>query len=144
MKKHIRTEIEIDAPAEKVWSVLTDFDSFGEWNPFVTSVIGKPKEGEKIKIEVQIPDARAQKFKPTILKAEPNRELRWVGKMPLGIFRGEHFYMLEDLGNGKVKFIHGEDFSGWMVRLIWAIQGEKIQKGYRLMNEAIKKRVEAL
>src|SRR5208337_3854746 len=33
--KEIHTEIEINAPAEKVWKVLTDFAAYPEWNPFV-------------------------------------------------------------------------------------------------------------
>ncbi len=32
--KEIHTEIEINAPAGKVWRVLTDFPSYPEWNPF--------------------------------------------------------------------------------------------------------------
>ena len=33
--KEIHTEIEINAPAEKIWKVLTDFAAYPEWNPFV-------------------------------------------------------------------------------------------------------------
>jgi uncharacterized protein YndB with AHSA1/START domain len=31
--KEIHTEIEINASAEKVWRVLTDFAAYSEWNP---------------------------------------------------------------------------------------------------------------
>lgn len=144
MKKDIQTEIEIDAPVEKVWGILTDFEKFSLWNPFVTRVEGKPGEGETIKIDVQIPDGKMQKFTPVILKAEPNKELRWAGTVPPNLFRGEHFYILESLSENKTRFIHGEHFSGLLVRLIWFIQGEKIKKGYKLMNESLKKRAEKL
>ena len=142
MKKDIRTEIEINASAEKVWRVLTDFESYPQWNPFVIKVLGQPKEGEQLKIEVQLPESRLLKFTPTVLKAEPNKELRWVGTTPLGSFRGEHFYQIESLGENKVRFIHGEHFSGWMVSLIWAMVGKQTEKGYLIMNEAIKKEAE--
>ena len=142
MKKDIQTEIEINASAEKVWKIMTDFENFPSWNPFVIRAEGELKEGKKIKIDVQIPDAKMQKFKPVILKAEPNKELRWAGTVPPNLFRGEHFYILEKLDENKTRFIHGEHFSGLLVRMIWAIQGKKIEKGYKLMNEALKKRAE--
>lgn len=33
--KEIYTEIEIDAPASIVWSIITDFEDFTRWNPFI-------------------------------------------------------------------------------------------------------------
>jgi len=39
--KGISSEIEISTSAEKVWQVLTDFDSFPEWNPFIKMIEGK-------------------------------------------------------------------------------------------------------
>lgn len=142
MKKDIRTEIEINAPAEKVWRILSDFENFPKWNPFVIKVLGKPKVGEILNIEVQLPESRLLKFTPEVLVAEPNKELRWVGTMPTGAFRGEHFYQIESLGENKVRFIHGEHFSGWMVRLIWMMVGKATEKGYHVMNEALKKEAE--
>ncbi len=142
MKKEIRTEIEIDAPAAKVWSILADFKRFREWNPFVISVEGEPKVGETLKIEVQLPGSRKLDFTPLVLKAEPDRELRWVGDLPLGAFRGEHFYVIEAISDSKVKFVHGEQFSGWMVRLIWLMVGKQTEAGYHLMNRALKSEAE--
>lgn len=142
MKKDIRTEIEINASAEKVWQILSDFENFPKWNPFVVKVLGTPKVDEILKIEVQLPESIKLKFTPKVLVAEPNKELRWVGTSPLGSFRGEHFYQIEFLGENKVRFIHGEHFSGWTVGLTWALLGKAIEKGYRVMNEALKKEAE--
>ncbi|MBK7704399.1 MAG: SRPBCC domain-containing protein [Acidobacteria bacterium] len=142
MKKEIRTEIEIDASAERVWSVLADFPRFPEWNPFVTRVEGEPKEGARLKIDVQLPGSRMLKFTPIVLKADAGRELRWVGNLPFGAFRGEHFYIIERISDAKCRFVHGEHFSGWMVRLIWLMVGKQTEAGYHLMNDAIKAEAE--
>jgi hypothetical protein len=142
MKKDIRTEIEINASAGKVWRILSDFENFPKWNPFVIKVLGKPIVGEILKIQVQLPESRLLKFTPLVLKAEANKELRWVGTTPLGAFRGEHFYQIESLGENKVRFVHGEHFSGWMVGLIWTMFGKATEKGYSIMNEALKKEAE--
>lgn len=142
MKKDLLTQIEINASAEKVWQILSDFEAFPSWNSFVTKVVGKPEKGEKLTIEVQLPESQKLKFEPIVLKAEPNRELRWVGTMPLGAFRGEHFFIIETVSRDQVRFIHGEHFSGWLVRWIWLFSGEAIERGYALMNGALKKRAE--
>ena len=34
----ISSDIDIDAPIALVWSILRDFDSYPEWNPFTVSV----------------------------------------------------------------------------------------------------------
>jgi hypothetical protein len=142
--REILTEIEINASAEKVWSVLSDFERFPEWNPFVIKVEGKPLKGETLKIDVQLPDSLKLKFTPEVLVAEPNKELRWVGTMPLGMFSGEHFYKIEAIDEKRSRFIHGEYFKGWFVPVIFALAGKQTEKGYLLMNEAIKKRVESI
>jgi hypothetical protein len=144
MKKDIQTEIEINASAEKVWQILSNFEKFPAWNPFVINVLGTPKVGEILQIEVQLPESRLLKFTPKVLIAEPNKELRWVGTSPLGSFRGEHFYKIESLTENKIRFIHGEHFSGWAVGLIWTLMGKSIEKGYRLMNEALKEKAEKI
>ena len=36
------------------------------------------------------------KFKPIILEAEANRELRWRGSLPIpGLFTGEHIFTIK-------------------------------------------------
>ena len=32
---HLSTQIEIYAPAERVWAVLIDFPAHARWNPFI-------------------------------------------------------------------------------------------------------------
>ena len=42
----VRTEIEIEAPANIVWQILTDFERYDEWNPFIRLIDGRLKVGE--------------------------------------------------------------------------------------------------
>ena len=34
----VRAEIEIDAPAERIFDILTDLPAYSEWNPFTPRV----------------------------------------------------------------------------------------------------------
>ena len=40
MAKEIKTEILINAAPEKVWSILTNFEKYPDWNPFIKSING--------------------------------------------------------------------------------------------------------
>ncbi|HMQ05408.1 MAG TPA: SRPBCC domain-containing protein [Pyrinomonadaceae bacterium] len=143
MKKQLETEIEINAPAERVWKVLTDFHAHPIWNPFIKELRGKPVEGEKLRVFIQPPGGKGMVFKPTVLKAEENRELRWLGKLFVsGLFDGEHYFLIEPLDENRVRFVHGENFSGLLVRLFAKGLDTGTLAGFREMNEALKSRAE--
>ena len=72
----IRSQIEIDAPAERVWWILADFAAFPQWNPFIRRASDEPMTGARLQRKVQPSGARGMAFRPTVLRAEPNRELR--------------------------------------------------------------------
>lgn len=140
--REIDTEIEINASPERVWAVLTDFAAYPEWNPLVTSARGELKEGARLVIVVRVPDGPTMTFKPRVLKVEPARELRWLGTLPLpGLFNGEHIFRVEPAGAGRSRFLHGEKFTGLLIPFMGGTL-KKTERGYVLMNEALKKRVE--
>jgi len=43
--KEIKTEIIINTKPEKVWEVLTDFENYPTWNPFIQNIFGEQKVG---------------------------------------------------------------------------------------------------
>jgi len=38
----------VDSTPEKIWSVLTNFKEYNNWNPFMIKIIGDAKLGSKI------------------------------------------------------------------------------------------------
>lgn len=48
--REIRTEIEITAPAFKVWKILTDIDHWKEWNPIINQASGAATLGSTLSI----------------------------------------------------------------------------------------------
>ena len=80
--KELRSEIEIQASAERVWQLgLTDFASFPQWNPFIRKASESIQVGERLEVNIQPSGASGMTFRPTVLKAESNRELRWLGHL---------------------------------------------------------------
>jgi uncharacterized protein YndB with AHSA1/START domain len=45
VEKDIVTEIEIDAPPSRVWEILTDFEKYASWNPFIKKISGTYQQG---------------------------------------------------------------------------------------------------
>jgi hypothetical protein len=140
--RELDTSIEIDAPPERVWSVLTDFDSFPDWNPFIRSARGEVEPGAKLEIRLEPPGGRAMTFKPTVLVAEPGRELRWLGRLLLpGLFDGEHIFRIEPIEGGRSRFVQAERFRGLLVPLFGRTL-EQTRRGFEAMNEALRRRAE--
>ena len=50
----LTTSIDIDAPIEKVWSILTDFEGYSEWNQFTPSVETSGRIGEPVHLQVRL------------------------------------------------------------------------------------------
>jgi hypothetical protein len=140
--KTITTEIIINATKEKVWTLLTDFGNYKNWNPFMVSSTGKAIPGTKL-VNVMKNKETLHTFKPVILKAEENKYLDWLGSLLFkGIFDGHHYFKIEDLGNGQVRFTQGENFSGILSGMIMKSIGEDTRLNFVKMNNALKELAE--
>ena len=140
--KSLQTEIIINAPAEKVWAILTDFAAYTAWNPFIKKLEGKPVVGETLRVELNNGKGTSV-FTPTVKIVDTNRAFEWLGKLPLGMFSGQHYFRIESISTTQVKFIHGEEFSGWLSGLILKQIGEQTHKSFIEMNKALKQKAEA-
>jgi len=140
--QELRTEIDIASSPERVWQVLSNFDAYPEWNPFMRSVTGPCAAGSRLTVRIEPPGARGMTFRPTIVKAEPARELRWLGHLLVpGLFDGEHRLSIEPLNGGGTRFVQSERFSGLLVGL-FAKTLAATQRGFEQMNVALKRQAE--
>ena len=143
LMKEIRTEIEIDAPVNEVWSILTDFARHPAWNPFIREISGELRQGAQLQVSLGPPGKRAMKFKPIVQMLEPGKTFRWLGHLLFpGLFDGEHIFELEAAGENGTRFIQREKFHGILVGLFRKSLDTDIKNGFIAMNEALKKEVE--
>jgi hypothetical protein len=143
--KELHSQIEIEAPAERVWQVLTDFAAYPEWNPFIRRVDGRPEVEEQLVVRMRPSGTRGLTFRPTVMKVEPNRELRWLGHLLVpGLFDGEHIFEVEELESDRVLFIQREIFKGLLVPLLARSLDRDTQRGFEEMNRALRERAETI
>ncbi len=140
----LRTEIEIDAPVERVWEVLTDFDRFPEWNPFIRQIRGNMRVGSRLEVFIGASGTQGMRFRPTVMKVVPNRELRWLGRLGLPrLFDGEHIFQIDPLGPMRARFIQRERFRSLLVPLLARSLNRDARRGFDEMNRALRARVTA-
>ena len=143
MKKEIKTQITIEAAPSRVWEILTDFEQYPTWNPFIKSIKGQVETGAKIIVRLEPPGAKGMTFKPKVLAFKQNKEFRWIGHLFFpGLFDGEHRFELIDNGNGTTTFIQAEKFKGILVRMLSKMLDGSTLNGFKEMNERLKKEAE--
>ena len=142
--RELRTEIQISAPIDQVWQVLTDFDHWEDWNPMVTQVSGNVSVGSKLNITMRGPDTKdAMKYQPTLLEVNPPRGLRWRATMMSGLmFTNDRVFELSEKNGGTV-LVNKEEFSGLMVPLFWGKMNLFVVPMLEKMNKALKDKLEA-
>jgi hypothetical protein len=121
--------------------VVSDLSAYAEWNPFIPFVAGTLEVGATLEVVIAPPGSSEVTIRPRVLVATPE-ELRWQGKLLIpGLFDGEHFLKLIEVAPNRTRFVHGEDFTGILVKLFHKTL-TNTARGFVLMNQALKKRVE--
>jgi hypothetical protein len=107
-----RRELEVAAPPELVWEVLTDFGRWQEWNPEVKSMSfeGPLAPGAMFRWK-----AGPGTIVSTVEEVDPPRYIRWRGRT-LSI-AAIHEWWFEDRGGGT-HVATEESFSGVLVRVL--------------------------
>lgn len=142
-KTELRTEVEIAAPLAHVYRVLTDFGSYEAWNPFLTSLGGQLVVGEKLKLELSLPEGKIYLLEPQVTQVTENSELRWRSRFLFpALLEAEHFFLLSERGPRLTRVVQGQNFSGFLLR--FARNALTLSaRGCVYMNQALKKRAES-
>ncbi len=130
--------IEINAPPEAVWKVLTDVQAFPEWEPNVTKVEGEAALGNKITVHTKFSD---RAFPVTVSEFVPHLRMVWSSGMPLGLFKGARTFTLTTV-DGGVKVKTREEFTGLLLPLFKGQIGD-LQPTFDAFVEALKAKVES-
>lgn len=143
MAKEISTEIRIHATPDKVWAILTQFENYPNWNPFIKSIKGEVAVGKKIIVRLEPPKASGMTFHPKVLAFDKNKEFRWIGHLLVpGLFDGEHRFELIDNGDSTTTFRQSEKFKGIFVPFFKKMIENNTKSGFILMNGKLKELAE--
>ena len=138
----IRTSIDIDAPPGKVWDLLGEFGTYGEWNPLTPRIDGELAEGAVVTLHVRLGGQKMVR-KHVVSRVEQARAICWtIRTRRPWLLRGERCQTLEDLGEGRCRYANEERVHGlasWLVALFFR---GKVRRSIEAVGEALKSRVE--
>jgi hypothetical protein len=116
------TDIVINAPADEVWRVLSDFSAYREWNPYIRGMSGTLAVDATLTVTRLTSDRGESTSRPTVMLYRPGREFRLRDRPVLpGLLDCEHGLKLEPLGPEQVRFVHWQATSGSWHR--WLVSG---------------------
>jgi hypothetical protein len=138
------TMIEIEAPAERVWAILTDFARYEEWNPLIRRIDGRIEVDQRLTVDVMPPSGKSLRFFPRLTEVRAPRELRWLGHRSFpGILQGDHRFVVEALDAYRCRLVHEERFSGLLVPLFKGRIQREVLPSFEAMNRALKRAAES-
>ena len=146
-RRSVEFSVAIDAPVDRVWSLMIDFDDYPRWNPFV--VQARAPEGVAIgaplHLRVRFPNGMRGRPRERITELRPPDSggallaYRFVG-MPAAILRVERRQELTPLDSGRCRYTTREFFTGALRHLVPLGQ---IEEGTRWQADALKWAAEA-
>jgi hypothetical protein len=142
----IEHTVEIDAPPDRVWRVLTDLEAYPDWNPYVVGISGGQALGDTLTLTIvqRNWDGPLTLF-PVLSRREAPRTWGWHGSVGVpGLHETEHYFVLEPLSGGRTRLVQREEFRGWLPG--WMDSEEHrapTREAFQAMDLALAARVEA-
>jgi hypothetical protein len=140
----LHTEIEIAAPAETVWRILSDLAAYPQWNPFLVRVSGELAVGARLEVTFAPPGGKPMTMRPTLLRLDPGRGFTWLGRLAgvPKLFDGEHSFEIIPIDEGRVRFVQSETFGGILLPFLRKMLDTSTRAGFEASNAAIAARAE--
>ena len=146
--KEVRSEIEIAAPAQKVWGIITDLERYPEWNIFTPRMSAKKiVVGEEFDLDCQMTEKQLLKNEHEVFLAyEPEKfkvcwgTSRTRGRPGIKSFRWQ---ICEPLDDRRTRFLNYEQFHGPLTCMVYMLYGGKMRAAFAAYCQALKKRAEA-
>ena len=138
------SSVDIDAPAETVWRVLTDFDAYGQWNPFQVECSTTLVPGDPIDMRFHLAGGlrRTREF---IVDVTPGVSFSYSMKpVPLGLIRSLRRQTVTDLGDGRSRYDSHFEITGPLSGVVKATLGRSLTANFASVTPALKSRAEHL
>jgi len=141
----VRSEIEIDAPPERVFDILLDLRSYSDWNPFTPQVESSLELGAPVHMRVRLRSAtRLSRQVEYVTANERPHKLCWGANIGARfLVRADRCQTLSPLDDRRTRYVCTDEIQGWLAPLVMLMYGDVMQRGFDDCAMALKKRAEA-
>lgn len=136
--------VDIAAPADVVWEVITDFPKYGEWNPFILKCASTMKPGDPIDLKVKLLKV-PQPQREWVNECVPGRRFAYNMKpFPAGALSSLRSHDIEAVGADRCRYRSYFQLKGWLTPVVTGIFRDAFVRGFGGMTDGIKARAEQL
>lgn len=135
--------MDIDAPIDRVWRILTQLDAYADWNPFTPRVESSLAIGDPVHLHVRLVGERLMHRVETVTRNAPYT-LGWDMKMgaPFLLY-AERVQVLTPIDEHRTHYRTEDCFTGWLRPLVLGLFGTAMERGFRDCALGLKKAAEA-
>jgi hypothetical protein len=138
--RYYRDAVVVSAPRTAIWSLLTDFDGYEHWNPYITHARGRPTVGSEVELSMAPPREDRETHTAKVLIVRPRRKIEWETRLVLplpGLLDHEQTFRVLPVGPGRWRIVQEARFEGLLAPFA-DLDGERA--GLALMTAALAER----
>ncbi|MCO4746736.1 MAG: SRPBCC domain-containing protein [Proteobacteria bacterium] len=136
-------EVEIAAPPEVVWAVLTDVDAYSEWNPWLVEAEGEMAVGGRVVAQVVLGD-KQRRAGHRVDEVTPYDRFCWHDLGWFTLFaKGSRCRTLEATSDGGTRFRVELAVKGMASKTVEKSYGAALEGGLEAETQALRERAES-
>jgi hypothetical protein len=144
MQRAVEFRTGVQAPAEIVWEVISDFATWKDWNPVHPRMEGEMRIGTTLTVDLVHGEGQITTIQPIVQDWVPFEQLHWRTKRLRGFVTAIRYLEIENMGPANSTFSNGELFMGPLVRWVSRDERRRLRAAYTRMGEAVRDRAEVL
>jgi hypothetical protein len=105
----VRQEMVVAAPRMRIWRLLTNFEQYERWNPYVVQARGDARIGNQLTFGTENGD----ELEPEVMDVKSQRKLRWrTRRLAPGILDEEQTFRIIPVGDGRFRLVYEGRIAG--------------------------------
>ncbi len=138
----VSTTTLVDAPREVVWRIVTDFEAYPEWNPYLRVTGERLRVGAALNVQLSTGGDETEVLHATVYVLNPPRKLRWQSRLLApGLMDVEYEVIVAPSGRNAARVVQRARDEGLLLPLMdRGLDQERLEA----MAQALERRAESL